>query len=97
MDSHKNARLTPKGREDMVRAVVDEGVSQAAAARCFNTLAKTVAKWVQRFRKKARRDGAIARRFEVFKQKERDQIWIFQMGPFRKLSFNNQKNSRNTC
>ena len=23
MDTHKNARLTPKGREDMVRAVVN--------------------------------------------------------------------------
>jgi hypothetical protein len=32
MDIHKNARLTPKGREDMVRAVVDGGQSCAAAA-----------------------------------------------------------------
>ena len=31
MDSHKNARLTPKGREAMVRAVVDGGLSKAAA------------------------------------------------------------------
>jgi transposase InsO family protein len=50
MDTHKNARLTPKGREDMVRAVVDSGLSKAAAARQFNTTAKTVAKWVARFR-----------------------------------------------
>ena len=50
MDTHKNARLTPKGREDMVRAVVDGGLSKAAAARQFNTTAKTVAKWVERFR-----------------------------------------------
>ena len=28
MDTHKNARLTPKGREEMVRAVVDGGLSQ---------------------------------------------------------------------
>src|SRR5262245_22005977 len=26
MDTHKNARLTPKGREEMVRAVVDGSV-----------------------------------------------------------------------
>lgn len=50
MDTHKNARLTPKGREDMVRAVVDYGRSKAAAARQFNTTPKTVGKWVERFR-----------------------------------------------
>jgi transposase InsO family protein len=50
MDTHKNARLTPKGREEMVRAVVDGGLSCAAAARKFNTTPKTVAKWVKRFR-----------------------------------------------
>jgi len=50
MDVHKNARLTPKGREAMVRAVVDYGLSQAAAAREFNTTPKTVGKWVKRFR-----------------------------------------------
>jgi transposase InsO family protein len=53
MDSHKNARLTPKGREEMVRAVVDKGRTVAATARCFNTSPKTVAKWVQRFRKES--------------------------------------------
>jgi transposase InsO family protein len=50
MDTHKNARLTPKGREEMVRAVVDDALSYAAAARKFNTTPKTVAKWVNRFR-----------------------------------------------
>ena len=50
MDTHKNARLTPKGREEMVRAVVDDGLSKAAAARQFNTTPKTVGKWVERFR-----------------------------------------------
>jgi transposase InsO family protein len=49
MDTHKNAPLTPKGREAMVRSVVDGGVSKAAAARQFNTTPKTVAKWVKRF------------------------------------------------
>lgn len=50
MDVHNNARLTPKGREAMVRAVVDHGATCAQAARRFNTTAKTVAKWVRRFR-----------------------------------------------
>jgi transposase InsO family protein len=50
MDTHKNARLTPKGREEMVRAVVDYGLTKAAAARQFNTTPKTVGKWVERFR-----------------------------------------------
>jgi DNA-binding NarL/FixJ family response regulator len=42
MDTHGNAPLTPKGREMMVRAVVDCGLSKAAAARQFNTTPKTV-------------------------------------------------------
>ena len=50
MDTHKNAPLTPKGREAMVRSVVESGLSRAAAARQFNTTPKTVAKWVTRFR-----------------------------------------------
>ena len=50
MDSHKNARLTAKGREGMVRAVVDSGLSKAEVARRYNTTPKTVAKWVERFR-----------------------------------------------
>jgi transposase InsO family protein len=50
MDTHKNARLTPKGREAMVRVVVDDGMSIAAAAHQFNTTPKTVRKWVDRFR-----------------------------------------------
>ena len=50
MDVHKNARLTPKGREAMVRAVVDNGLSYTQASRHFHTTPKTVAKWVRRFR-----------------------------------------------
>ena len=50
MNSHKNAPLTPKGREAMVRSVTENGLSKAAAARQFNTTPKTVAKWVERFR-----------------------------------------------
>jgi hypothetical protein len=43
MNTHENTRLTPKGREDMVRALVDGGLTKAAAARRFNTTPKTVA------------------------------------------------------
>src|SRR4051812_47855827 len=50
MNIHKNAPLTPKGREAMVRSVVEGGLSQADAAYQFNTTPKTVAKWVKRFR-----------------------------------------------
>jgi transposase len=50
MDTHKNAPLTPKGREMMVRAVIDCGLRKAVAARQFNTTPKTVGKWVERFR-----------------------------------------------
>ena len=50
MNTHKNAPLTPKGRETMVRSVVEGGLSQADAAYQFNTTPKTVAKWVRRFR-----------------------------------------------
>src|SRR6476646_10145949 len=50
MNVHKNAPLTPKGREAMARSVVEVGLSQADAAYQFNTTPKTVAKWVKRFR-----------------------------------------------
>src|SRR4029077_12741151 len=50
MDTHKNAPLTPKGREVMVRSVIEGGLTKAAAALQFNVTAKTVAKWVKRFR-----------------------------------------------
>src|SRR5258708_6356427 len=50
MDTHQNASLTPKGREAMVRSVIEDGLSKASAARRLNTTPKTVAKWVERFR-----------------------------------------------
>ena len=43
----------------MVRAVVDKGLTKAAAARPYNTSTKTVAKWVERFGQ--RRRAGIAR------------------------------------
>jgi hypothetical protein len=48
MDTRQNARLTPKGREEMVRSVVDGRLTQAAAARRYNTTPKTVGKCTAR-------------------------------------------------
>jgi transposase InsO family protein len=50
VDVHNNARLTPKGRGEMVRRVL-AGERVSAAASAFSTTAKTVSKWVDRFLK----------------------------------------------
>lgn len=50
MDIHKNTRLTPLRREEMVPAVVEGRLSQARAARTYGVPAKIVARWVGRFR-----------------------------------------------
>jgi DNA-binding NarL/FixJ family response regulator len=48
MDTHQNAPLTRKGREQMVCAVLERGMTHCAAARQFNTTQKTVRKWINR-------------------------------------------------
>jgi transposase len=48
MNIHKNARLTPKSRADLVRRVM-EGQPRNQVATAFGVSAKTVAKWVKRF------------------------------------------------
>jgi transposase InsO family protein len=48
MNVHKNARLTPCGRAEVVRQVQEEGVSARAAARAAHTTERTVRKWVAR-------------------------------------------------
>jgi len=50
MDIHKNARLSYRSREDLARFVVEQGGTRKAAAVAFRVSAKTVAKWVARFR-----------------------------------------------
>lgn len=50
MNIHNDAPLTPKGREAMVRDVVDHGLAEAEAALRHPVTAKTVAEWVERFR-----------------------------------------------
>jgi transposase-like protein len=49
MDIHKNARLTPHSRAELVRRVFSEGQSKAAVASALGICAKTVRKWVERF------------------------------------------------
>jgi transposase InsO family protein len=50
MDIHKNARLTPAGREIMVRRVVEGGQTPKALGAAVGVCPRTVRKWVQRFR-----------------------------------------------
>lgn len=50
MNVHKNARLTPHSRAELVRRVLDQGQSAKAVATAFGVDAKTVAKWVARFK-----------------------------------------------
>ena len=50
MNIHKNARLTPQGRAEIVRRVVAGGESARQAARAGHTTEKTVRKWVTRAR-----------------------------------------------
>ena len=48
MNIHKNARLTPHGRAEIVRDVVELGRSARAVSRTARVCEKTVRKWVQR-------------------------------------------------
>jgi transposase InsO family protein len=50
MDIHKNARTTPHSRAEIARRVVIEGQPPGAVAAAFGVCAKTVAKWVTRFK-----------------------------------------------
>jgi transposase InsO family protein len=50
MDVHKNARVTPAGREVMVRRVVEGGQTLKAVSEAVGVCPRTVRKWVGRFR-----------------------------------------------
>ena len=49
MDIHKNARLTPHSRAELVRRVLGEGQSKTKVAADFGVCVKTINKWVARF------------------------------------------------
>jgi transposase InsO family protein len=51
MNVHKNARLTPHSRAELVRRVLQENQRPAAVATAMGVSARTVGKWVARFRK----------------------------------------------
>lgn len=50
MNSHKHARLTPKGRALLVSRVLDEGWSVSAASEAAGVSKRTGFKWLSRFR-----------------------------------------------
>ena len=50
MNVHKNARLTPLSRAELVRRVTVEEQTPQAVANAFGVTLKTVSKWVQRHR-----------------------------------------------
>jgi transposase InsO family protein len=50
MDYHQNARLTVHSREQLSKAVLEQGLMLKQAAALFHVSAKTAAKWVHRYR-----------------------------------------------
>jgi hypothetical protein len=58
MNTHKNAHLTPKDRDAMVRAFVAGGLTKAVAPRQCDTMPKTIGKWVNRFSRSGSRANA---------------------------------------
>lgn len=50
MDIHKNARLSFRSREALVKLVLEEKATRRAAAAAFRVSSKTAAKWVRRYR-----------------------------------------------
>src|SRR5436190_17703687 len=51
MNMHKNARLTPRGRERIVRQVAS-GQTPAAVAEAAGICPRTVRKWLDRYRQR---------------------------------------------
>ena len=49
MDIHKNARLTPLSRAELVRRILEDRQTPKAVATAFGVCCKTVDKWVKRF------------------------------------------------
>ena len=50
MNVHKNAKLTPRGRAEIVHRVIDQGQTPTAVATAVGVCERTVRKWVARFR-----------------------------------------------
>jgi transposase InsO family protein len=54
MNVHANAKLTPRGRLQMVLAVLEGGLSPSAAAARFGVSPATASKWLQRYQEGGR-------------------------------------------
>ena len=54
MKIHKNARLTPKGREILVCRIVNEGLRVEEAAQASGVSVRTAYKWLARYRAQGR-------------------------------------------
>lgn len=54
MNIHKNARLTPRRREEMALAAIEGSLSQAQAALQYAVTAKVVKRWVERYKAEGR-------------------------------------------
>lgn len=54
MNIHKNARLTPRRREEMSLSVIEGGLTKAQAARVYDVSPKIVARWVERYKAEGR-------------------------------------------
>lgn len=50
MNIHHNARLTPRGREILVRRIVDDGLRPEEAAQAAGVSVRTAYKWLARYR-----------------------------------------------
>src|SRR6266850_831449 len=88
MNSHKNAPLTPKGREAMVRSVTEGGLSQAAAARQLKITPATVSRILCRLGLNRIRDLEPAEpvhRYEREAPGEMIHIDIKKLGRFDKI------------
>ena len=49
MSIHANARLGPAGRRELVRLMINEGMSERQAAACLSTSNCTAHRWKQRW------------------------------------------------
>ena len=54
MNMHKNARLTPRGRERIVRQV-ESGQTLEAVAEAVGVCPRTAGKWIDRYRREGRK------------------------------------------
>jgi hypothetical protein len=103
MNSHKHARLTPKGRALLVRRVLELGCSVTAAAEAVGVSHRTGSKWLARFKvegpaglldRSSPEDVGSSSGYMEFAQANRDPtheehvaMWRWYGGPFDPAGF----------